>query len=135
MDETRYRLRNGSRIVGYMRKMGSSALFYSKDAFWWTGRELQYEQIDEWCGFRDKNRRFIFEWDILRFKIDPDGPTEEGVVLWEANRGRFVIRHLQKELYFPFVLDDLELFRPKDLEVFSYLFINPDLQESLGIFD
>lgn len=133
MEENRYRLRKDSRIIGYMRRLGNQSLYYSKDSFWWTGRELSYDQIDEWCGYKDKNLRYIFEWDLIKFKVDPDGPYQEGVVLWEVKAQRFVIRHLWEELYFPFVSNGLALFQEADLEIYSYLFINPDLRDQLGL--
>lgn len=134
-EETRYRLRKGDQIVGYMRQFDGSSVFFSRDRFWWSGRRIDYEQIDEWTGYRDKNRSPIFEWDILRFKVDPDGEYEDGVVLWESNTNRFVIRHIQKSLHFPFETDGLQLFDQRQLEVYSYLFINPDLIDELGLQD
>lgn len=134
-EEKRFRLRRDHQVVGYMRRIGSSSYFFSKDAFWWTGREISYEQIDEWTGYFDKNRTPVYEWDIIKFKIDPDGDYNKGVVLWEQRMKRFVIRQLDEVQHFPFETDGLQLFDQRQLEVFSYLFINPDLRDELGLSD
>ncbi len=133
--DQRYRLRKNETVVGYMRKVGKQSYYYSRDGFWWTGAAILYDEIDEWTGLRDKNRTPVYEWDILRFKIDPDGEYCTGVVLWQADKNRFVIRKADDELYFPFVLDGLQLFNQGQLEVFTYLFLNPDLKQHLGIDD
>jgi hypothetical protein len=131
--ETRYRLRKKNQIVGYMRKINEKNCFYSPDSFWWSGRKIGYEEIDEWTGLYDKNRKAIYEWDILRFKIDPDGDYCTGVVLWEARNERFIIRKVDEELCFPLSVSELLLFNTSQLEVFSYLFLNPELKYYLGI--
>lgn len=133
--EYRYRLRKGNQIVGYMRKVGKQSYYYSRDSFWWTGTAIKYDEIDEWTGLYDKNRTLIYEWDILHFKIDPDGVFYTGVILWQVDKQRFVIRKADEEIYFPLCIDDLQLFNPRQLEVFSYLFLNPDLKDYLGIDD
>lgn len=134
-EEKRFRLRKGEKIVGYMRKIGPETFFYSRDAFWWTGRQIAYSEIDEWTGLFDRNRKAVYEWDILRFKVDPDGEYQNGVVLWELRNERFVIRKTDEEIYFPLEIDGLQLFDSRQLDVFSYLFINPDLIDELGLND
>jgi hypothetical protein len=131
--ETRYRLRRNNQIVGYMRKINEKSSFYSPDAFWWSGRKINYDEIDEWIGLFDKNRKAIYEWDIIRFKIDPDGDYCSGVILWDSGSNQFVIRMVDEEVCFPLQIDDLTLFNPQQLEVFSHLFINPDLKYALGL--
>jgi hypothetical protein len=135
ISENRYRLRKNNKVVGYMRKVGTQSYFYSRDAFWWSGQQINYSEIDEWTGLYDKNRTPIYEWDILNFKIDPDGDYSVGVVLWQADKERFVIRKVDGELYFPLFLEELQLFDQRQLEVFSYLFLNPDLKHYLGLDD
>lgn len=134
-EEKRYRLRIGEKVVGYMRRIAGDSYFYSRDAFWWSGRALNYEQIDEWTGYFDKNKTAVYEWDILLFKIDPDGEYERGIVLWEDRVKRFVIRKVDEPVHFPFETDGLQLFDQRQLEVFSYLFINPELRDELGLND
>ena len=94
---------------------------------------MDYNVRDEFVGIRDKNNKHIYEWDLVKYKIDPDEPYREGAVLWQTDRERYVIRDLEEELYMPFEVDGLQMFNPAQLEVFSYLFINPDLQEVLGV--
>ncbi len=118
-----------------MRNVGGNSYYYSKDSFWWTGQSITYQEIDEWTGFYDKNRTPIYEWDILYFKIDPDGEDCTGVILWEAIKKRFVIRKVDEELCFPLEIDGLELFNFRQTKVFSYLFLNPDLKQELGLND
>lgn len=133
--EKKYRLRNTDTIVGYMRKVNEGSYFFSKDSFWWSGRKLQYQQVDEWTGFYDKNRKMIFELDIINYKVDPDDSTyRQGAILWNHKSEKFVICDLEHEAYFPLLLDgNIELFNSRQLEVYSYLFINPQLMEHFGI--
>lgn len=131
--EIRYRLRLGRKIMGHMRKMGNSMLLYSRDSFWWTGREIDYDEIDEWTGLKDKNGRFIYEWDILYFKLDPDAAYHKGVILWEGNSGEFGIRDLEEGAFIPLFIDGIKMFNERQLQVFSYLFLNPELQRKLGV--
>ncbi|MCH8555504.1 MAG: hypothetical protein LAT76_10115 [Schleiferiaceae bacterium] len=133
-EEQRYRLRNGETIVGYMRKYSGASLFYSKDSFWWNGKPIAHQYVDEWTGYRDKNNAYIFEWDIVTFKLDPDEPDQRGVVLWEKQKKRFGIRLLDGDpLFIPFVMEGIEMFNPRQIKVYTYLFINPDLMDELGL--
>jgi hypothetical protein len=131
--EPRYRLRNGREVVGYMRKVANSMVMYSRDSFWWTGNKLQYKEVDEWIGLRDKNGRAIYEWDILYYKIDPDGEDQTGVVLWQSRDEVFGICDIHSEVFIPLTVNDIGMFNPRQLKVFSYLFINPELQKKLGV--
>lgn len=133
--ENRYRLRIDQDIVGYMRKVSNRMIMYSKDSFWWNGRKLLYQDVDEWTGFKDKNNRYIYEWDILKYKIDPDGPYLEGVILWEANSEEFGIRNIKDGSFIPLTVDEIKMFNERQLIVFSFLFVNPDLKKKLGVKD
>lgn len=131
--EPRYRLRFGEDIVGYMRKVAGSMVLYSKDSFWWTGHKIQYDEIDEWTGFKDKNGRYIYEWDILYYKMDPDEDYVKGVILWEGNNEEFGIRNVEDGSFIPLTIDGVKMFDQRQLQVFSYLFLNPELQKKLGV--
>lgn len=133
LPEERYRIRLDEYIVGFMRVMYGRSTFYSKDGFWWTGKALEYNVRDEFVGVKDKNNKHIYEWDLVKYKIDPDDDYRQGAVLWQTDKKRYVIRDLEAEIYYPFELEGLQMFNPAQLEVFSYLFINPELQAALGV--
>ena len=88
-NELRFRLRNGEKVTGFVRRMPAGGDFFSRDGFWWTGTPLPYEQIDEWTGWKDLNQKHIFEYDIVSCKLDPDGPSEKAAVLWDEEKERF----------------------------------------------
>ncbi len=132
-NEKRYRLRKDEKVVGYMRKINENMVFYSKDAFWWTGRKVHYNTIDEWTGLRDKNRIHIYEWDIVKCKIDPDADYTDGVVLWEEHSKRFGIKAIKEDVFIPLDMDGIQMFNEREIKVYSYLFINPDLKNRLGV--
>jgi hypothetical protein len=135
MTERRYRLRNDNQLAGYLREVQRS-LFYSRDGFWWTGKFIPYKQRDEWVGYRDKNNQYVFEWDILKYKMDPDDAYRRGVVLWQQKKQCFGILDIDDmDLFFPFQVEGLDLFNPRQFEVYSQLYINPELMETLGLED
>lgn len=135
MSEIRYRLRNGTALAGYLREIQRSH-FFSKDGFWWSGKGIAYIQRDEWVGYKDKNNTFIFEWDILYYKMDPDAPSKRGVVLWQKKSKCFGILDLDDlDVFIPFEMNGVTLFNPRQFEVFSHLYLNPDLMELLGLED
>jgi len=119
--------------VGYLRKISDTMILYSRDSYWWTGRKINYDEIDEWVGYKDKNGRHIYEWDILYYKIDPDGNYRKGAILWEARREVFGIRDLEQETFIPLVVDGIKMFNERQLQVFSHLFINPELMKKLKV--
>ena len=133
--DLRYRLRKDATILGYMRKVYGGAYFYSKDSNWWTGREINYKQIDEWTGFKDKNRKLIYEWDIVYYKIDPQQKPQLGAILWQKKNKRFGIRDLRQDLFLPLKAEGLKLFKQDELEIYSYLFINPEILEKWDLKD
>lgn len=132
MHEQRYRLRFGSRVVGYLRRIEGTA-FYSPDGFWWTGRELDYAQVDESVGMRDKNRVHLYEWDIVRFRPIPEVGEELGVFLWNTGQKRWVLRSIESEVDYHLELDGHLLFQSADLQLHSHVFLNPELQQAWGL--
>jgi len=134
--EIRYRLRKGSQITGYMRRMkGSKTFFFSKDQFWWNGSEIDHDQIDEAIGIRDINNRPIYELDIVNYKLG-DGGDRQGAVIWSKQQNVFMLKDLEdRDLYVPFRVEDLDLFEPQDLRFHAFLFNHPELMRELGVRD
>ena len=98
-------------------------VMYSKDSFWWTGKKTgSIKDIDEWTGLKDMNGRYIYEWDILNYKLDPDGDYLEGVILWEGNAEEFGIRNIRDGSFIPLCINGVQMFNERELKVFSFLF-------------
>ena len=132
--EKRYRLRIDRKIVGYAKEVYGGTRFFSKDGAWWSGREIPHNKIDEWVGLRDRNNTHIYEWDIVKFKVDPDEKEyRRGAMLWEKQKKRFGIRQLDEELFIPLQVEGMKLFSNRQLKVISNLFINPDIAKRLGL--
>lgn len=135
LKDPRYRLRISTQIVGFMRKVNGDMTVYSRDGSWWSGHKINYREVDEWTGIKDKNNTFIYEWDIVRYKLDPDRSYQQGVVLWEDHSKEFGICDVNERSFIPLEIAGVEMFQKNQLEVFSYLFLNPDLQDRLGARD
>jgi hypothetical protein len=132
-NEKRFRLRVGNRVVGFMRKINKRTVFYSRDGFWWSGQSIPYDEVDEWTRMRDKNGQYVYEWDILYYKMDPDGPYLRGAVLWEGTDEVFGIKGLDDPSFIPLFVQGVEMFNPRQLEVFSQLYLNPKIKKQLGV--
>jgi len=131
--EKRFRLRLGNQVVGYMRKVSDLMVMYSADSFWWTGRKIAYDELDEYVGVRDKNNRHIYEWDLVHFKLDPDEDYRLGAVLWEVHSETFGIKAVEEGMFIPLSVNGVQMFNSRQLEVYSYLFINRELLSKLGV--
>ena len=91
------RLRNGDTVVGYERREGNSR-WYSRNLSAWTGKCPEYKQTDRCTGYRDKNRRLIFENDIVKVKSAEDELLLE--VIFDEMIGRFFLKEYDGEEFF-----------------------------------
>ncbi len=132
MQEHRYRLRFGDRVVGYLRRIEGTD-FYSPDGFWWTGKTMDYAHLDEAVGLRDRHRTHLYEWDIVRFKPVSEGAEELGVFLWNKKQKRWVLRSVETEVDYHLEVDGFPLIQPADLTLHSHVFLNPQLQRAWGL--
>lgn len=135
LNEKRYRLRVDQKIVGYKRVLNESYEFYSRNGLWWSGHSLYYKQIDEYCGLMDKNNQHLYELDIIEYRLDADVPVRTGVILWHTKDECFCIKDLDESGILPLSVNGVMIFSPKDLKFHSYLFINPEIMDMLGIRD
>ncbi|MFN3951986.1 MAG: YopX family protein [Thermaurantimonas sp.] len=135
MSEKRYRLRVDQKIIGYKRVIGKNYEFYSRNGLWWSGHILYYKQVDEFSGLKDKNDRHLYELDIVEYRIDKDIPLRKGVILWHKKDEYFCIKDLEDTGFLPISVDGVMIFNSRDLTFHSYLFINPEIMEMLGLSD
>lgn len=126
-------MRKGEKIVGYMRRVTKTMVLYSSDGFWWRGHKIEYTDLDEFTGLRDKNDKHLYEWDLVNYKIDPDDEYRKGAILWETRQKTFGIKDFEINSFIPLSIDGVIMFNPRQLQVFSYLFINPKLKKALGV--
>lgn len=118
-----------------MRKIGNNSFFFSRDQFWWNGKSIEHNHIDEFTGLRDINMRPIYEMDIVEYSVE-DARNRTGVVLWSRNQRVFIVKDIHNpQLHIPLMVEDLELFEPQDLKFVGYLFANPELMVELGVRD
>lgn len=63
-DEVRWRLRQGSHIVGYERHI-SGRVWSSPDGLWWRGQRLSFTEKDRGMPCKDVNNQWLFEGDVV----------------------------------------------------------------------
>jgi hypothetical protein len=66
-DEVRWRLRDGTQIVGYERHI-DGRVWSSKDGLWWRGQPLKYSEKDRCLGAKDINNQWLFEQDVVTWE-------------------------------------------------------------------
>jgi hypothetical protein len=69
MSSDLFRLRIGSRIVGYRKQVGSY-VFYSRDDFWYNGAEFDFEHEEPFTGLKDRRGRKLFVGDVVRCEAE-----------------------------------------------------------------
>lgn len=115
-----------------MRKVNEHSLFYSRGK-WWQGHKIVYTEIDEWVGLKDRNGRHIYEWDILEYKIDPEGVNEKAVMLWQEKEKEFGLLDITHHIFIPIEVNGIYMFNPGQLKVVSALYQEHELRRELKL--
>lgn len=134
MDERRYRLRAGAEIAGYLRDIHGT-LYYSRDGFWWTGRPVSYEHVDEWTGWKDAKGNRIYEWDLVEYRDIESGSSALYAVLWESTEGVFGLRHVDSGQFLPWAIRGVDLFDASRCAIVSHVFVHPELMAAWNLQD
>jgi hypothetical protein len=133
--EIRYRLRRGPKVVGFMRKIGNKNFFFSPDEYWWNGKTIDHDHMDEESGMYDGQGQRLYEMDIVRYSLE-GWLDREGVIQWSAARGGFYLLDIEDpSMHIPLKLEGLSLFPMKDLKFKDHLFSQPELMAVLGVRD
>lgn len=82
----------------------------------YIGRIINPDTVGEYIGKKDKNKRRIYEWDIVR--IDICGDLQNFLVSYDSDNARFVIGNTDISFWGNF---------SERAEVIGNLFDNPDL--------
>ncbi|MBV7441867.1 hypothetical protein KRX57_10590 [Weeksellaceae bacterium TAE3-ERU29] len=118
--QKRYRLRNGSRIVGYAEQTSHGVKFTGKYMLWWREGKENYDEVDVATGLKDKMNRMIFEGDIVYYRINKKLLRQSGVVVRKGNT--FYIKDLTYNHFTPLEIMGFSLFNKEKLEIHSHIF-------------
>lgn len=119
MDESRFRLRTETGIVGYMKTIHNTT-FFSKDGYGWSGNEIDFTFKDRFSGLFDQNRKPLYAEDIIEISIHPNLYL---ILHSDASLNTFQL--IDFETFVIFAPDALELIqRAKWVKRISYTFIN-----------
>tara|TARA_B100000508_G_scaffold75230_1_gene58647 strand:+ start:116936 stop:117289 length:354 start_codon:yes stop_codon:yes gene_type:complete len=87
MNETIYRLRQGEEVVGFLREFDNSS-FYSANGYQWSGKSIQYDRIERYSGYKDRNDKRLFEGDVIS---STDYPSNEYIIHYDALLTKFLL--------------------------------------------
>ena len=122
-----FRLRLNEQIVGYLRYISPSKLYYSKDRFWWQATSIDYNIKDCFVDKHDINQQWLFENDIVECSLlDKSQESFKAVILYNYTDNVFTA--VDCEHFNAIPQEKWNLYRFK---IISYLFINKPLQHLL----
>lgn len=128
------RLREGRNIVGYEKTAVMGARVFSKDGYWWTTETIAAGTRDRYAGLEDQNRQPVFEHDIIRWRRDPRRKDYiQAAIIWSTHDERLVVFHLETGVRQPLYVGDVCLLGRDDICVVSHTFLNPSIEEELGL--
>lgn len=121
-----FRIRQNENIVGYKKYMSARLYFFSKDLYGFSSKEIDYNQQDQFSGFFNKDGSHIFENDILKSLNDDiyiicSSSIDINLIYLKYNNKGF--NQITSEEFSKL---------SKNLNHFSYLFINNDLKEKIN---
>jgi len=121
-----FRLRKGSCILGYQRYIKPGLAYFSKDQLWWQSQKINFQKKDAYLDLKDKNRRYLFEQDMVSLEKSSSKASDLWVLVFHAKFARYTAIHCQH-------YEEIDLNNIQTHGVFlqSYLFINPDIQQAL----
>lgn len=128
----KYRLRKGNKIVGYAQET-KHGLFIKGKGLLWFMTKVNYDNIDECVGIKDKLNREVYELDMVRYKLNKGYPESEGVILWEQERKEFILFDIKNYTVIPIFIQGINIFSNDPLEVTSHLFNHPKLIKILKL--
>lgn len=129
-EETRFRLRMGSRVVGALRVDAAGREWTTRDGLWWRGVPVKHTHRDRWSRLQDKNRTYVYEGDIIELK----GSGERAVVRFDERAGAWEIVLLDTREHRALWPEDAEpLLGWDDLVVLGTIWRNPDFARRAGL--
>ena len=114
-----YRLMCKDQIVGYQKCYPQKKPYYSVDLYGWSTDAIVFDRKDPCSGYFDKNKRMLFEGDIVHVNDLQDSFRVTAV----ADTDSFVLvsHETEAEIFFP--ENPMDGFK-------SYTFIGVDVSET-----
>ena len=132
--EKKYRLRKGKSIVGYASETRHGLFFKGKELLWFMSKTPKYDNVDEYVGIKDKLKRRVYEFDLVRYKLNKGAEENEAIVLWEKKLKSFVLLDINNYYVTPIFIDEFNIFQHEPVEVTSHLFNHPELMKALKLY-
>ena len=116
-----YRLRKGNRVIGYAKENEDGLLYKAYNDFHWHDEQLDFDQIDESIGLKDKRHRTIFEGDVVLYLSNNTNGWRRGWIDFDQKNQPQIVDEKQHFIT-PLNVENYSLFEHEKLEVVSHRF-------------